>query len=104
MRTSLDCCGILGINVCKELGKPFSPICLCFCHHTLLQEPESVIFNEKDFSFLLVPTKGVPPPSRLQWMKKDDGKSEVEDGCYHWKALPPKSDMDFSGKEHLGEG
>lgn len=80
MRTSQGCCGILGIDVCKELGKLFSPICLCVCHQTLLQEPERKVFNEKDFSFLLVLTKGVPSPSLLQWMKKDDSKSELEDG------------------------
>lgn len=64
----------------KNLGR-FSPICLCSGHQSLLQEPENTDSPyKKDFSFLLVPAKGIPSPSRLQWREKDNSESEWEDG------------------------
>lgn len=74
MRTSQSACGILGTDVCKELGKIFSHLFVFWSPVPCRNLRTQITSNQEGFSFLLAPAEGIPSPSWLQWRKKDNSK------------------------------
>lgn len=97
MRTSQSRCGKLGIHACKELGKIFSLffVCVLVTRVSCKNLRTQIASNQEGFSFLLVPAKGIPSPSRLQWGKRTTVKVSGKMDSYHCKLLPSESHSPF---------